>query len=137
MDVFTREKRSEVMSRVRSRDTKPEMLVRRYLHSKGLRYRLNRKDLPGKPDLVFPSRRAVVFVHGCFWHGHAGCPKAKLPSTRREFWHAKIESNIARDSRLLEALERDGWSCLVIWECEISPNSLEQLFERLQSKLIE
>lgn len=109
--------RSRLMSRIGPRDTKPEMIVRRLLHAAGYRYRLHVKDLPGSPDIVFPSRRAVVFAHGCFWHRHEGCRKATTPKTRTEFWEKKFAANKARDARQIAELERAGWRTLVVWEC--------------------
>ncbi len=105
------------MARVRGKDTAPEMRVRRIAHRMGLRFRLHRKDLPGRPDLVFPKHRLAVFVHGCFWHRHPGCRRASTPSTRAEFWQAKFDGNVARDARQQEALEAMGWKVLVLWEC--------------------
>lgn len=130
-DVFDTAKRSRVMARVRGRDTKPEMAVRRYLHARGLRFRLHRRDLPGRPDLVFPSRRIAVFIHGCFWHQHLGCKRAKLPQTRADFWREKMKANVARDAAALAALKAAGWTALVVWECEIQPETLEALYERI------
>ena len=127
MDIFDRQKRSEVMSRVRGKDTKPELRVRSYLHAAGLRYVLHDKRLPGKPDLSFPSRRIAVFVHGCFWHGHEGCKKASLPSTRPEFWQSKIEGNKRRDQRDCRALHDLGWKVLTVWQCSINDESLAKL----------
>ncbi len=106
------------MSRVRSRDTRPEMIVRRIAHGLGFRYRLHRRDLPGTPDLVFPKYRAVIMVHGCFWHRHPGCKYASTPSTRENYWTKKFQGNVVRDRRNLTALSRLGWRTLVIWECE-------------------
>lgn len=106
------------MSGIRGKDTRPEQLVRRALHRKGLRYRLHGKSLPGKPDLVFPSRNAVILIHGCFWHGH-GCHLFKWPSTRPKFWSEKIESNRTRDVRTQAALAASGWRVLVVWECAL------------------
>lgn len=117
-DVLTAEQRRLNMSRIRARDTKPELLVRRGLHARGLRFRLHRRALPGCPDLVFPRFRAVVFVHGCFWHGH-GCPMFKLPATRRKFWIRKIKGNAERDRKALAALAAERWRVLVIWECAL------------------
>jgi DNA mismatch endonuclease (patch repair protein) len=121
MDTLTPFERSKRMSLVRSRDTKPEMAVRRALHRLGYRFRLHRKDLPGKPDLVFPRRKKVIFVHGCFWHGHdaAGCKLARMPKSRQEFWEAKIRANSERDARSIEALKKLGWGVYVVWECEL------------------
>lgn len=118
MDTLTPAQRSERMSRVRGRDTLPEMIVRRMLHRLGYRFRLHRKDLPGKPDLVFASRRKVVFVHGCYWHGH-GCRIGKPAKSNVEFWTAKIEANRARDARNEAALRAMGWDVLVVWQCEL------------------
>lgn len=118
-DTLTREERSRRMALVRSVDTKPEMRVRRLVHAMGYRYSLHRRDLPGRPDLVFRAKRAVVFVHGCFWHRHAGCSLARLPKSRLDFWGPKLEGNRARDSRKITALETAGWRVLVIWECEL------------------
>ncbi|MQW64876.1 DNA mismatch endonuclease Vsr [Sinorhizobium meliloti] len=127
MDIFTREKRSQVMSRVRGKDTKPELTVRRFLHSRGLRYRLHRRDLPGKPDLVFPSQRIAVFVNGCFWHQHSGCPKSSLPRTRHDFWKAKLQSNILRDQKVQDELRAMNWRPLIVWECGLGLKELELL----------
>ncbi len=119
MDTLTPAERSERMSRVRSKDTKPEMLVRRLVHGMGFRYRLHVGSLPGKPDMVFRSRRAVIFVHGCFWHRHPGCKLARLPKSRRGFWRRKLEENRERDLRNEAKLRELGWRVLVIWECEL------------------
>lgn len=120
MDILTPEQRSERMSRVRGRDTKPEMLVRRLTHGMGYRYRLHRRGLPGSPDLVFPSRKKVIFVHGCFWHLHLdpGCKLARLPKSKLDFWGPKLETNRERDERSLVLLAELGWDVLVIWECQ-------------------
>ncbi|WP_040650652.1 very short patch repair endonuclease [Roseovarius sp. 217] len=120
MDILTPEQRSERMSRVRGRDTKPEMLVRRLTHGMGYRYRLHRRGLPGSPDLVFPSRMKVIFVHGCFWHQHLdpGCKLARLPKSKLDFWGPKLETNRERDERNLVLLAELGWDVLVIWECQ-------------------
>lgn len=117
-DVHTPEQRRHNMKRVRGRDTKPEMLIRRGLHARGYRYRLHLPGLPGRPDLVFPKHQSVVFAHGCFWHGH-DCPLFKWPATRQEFWRDKILGNQARDRRTIEALQQSGWSILVVWECAL------------------
>lgn len=117
-DVLTPEQRRRNMSRNSGRDTKPELILRRGLHARGLRFRLYRKDLPGKPDLVFPKHRAVIQVHGCFWHGH-DCPMFKWPTTRAEFWKEKIGGNRRRDLGTLEALHVRGWRVLVVWECAL------------------
>lgn len=117
-DVFDPEQRSAVMRAVKSNNTTPEIAVRRAAHALGLRFRLNRNDLPGKPDLVFPGRRTALFVHGCFWHGHS-CPRGdRMPATNRDYWRAKIGRNVARDKASLSALKKLGWKPVVIWECE-------------------
>lgn len=122
------------MSGIQGKNTKPEMLVRRALFASGDRFRLHRRDLPGAPDIVLPGRRVAVFVHGCFWHMHAGCKYAKLPSTRPEFWLAKLEGNVARDHRAIEALLADGWRVLTVWECATrSPASMVALSAALST----
>jgi DNA mismatch endonuclease (patch repair protein) len=118
VDVLTLEQRRLNMSRIRGRDTKPELFVRRGLHARGLRFRLHRKDLPGCPDLVFPSLHAAIFVHGCFWHGH-NCSMFKWPGTRTDFWHKKIVGNTERDRSAQSALMQEKWRVLVIWECAL------------------
>ena len=115
-DVLTPEQRRYNMSRIRGKDTKPEMILRRGLHAAGFRYRLHVRDLPGKPDLVFPRYRAVIFVHGCFWHGH-DCLLFRLPATRTEFWAEKIATNQERDQRAVRALEAVDWRVMTVWEC--------------------
>lgn len=118
-DVFSPEKRSEVMRAVKGADTKPEVALRKALHRLGLRYRLHAKDLPGRPDLALPRWRAVVFVHGCFWHGH-DCPRgARIPKTNRPYWTAKIARNRVRDQESRRALRRLGWRTITVWECEM------------------
>jgi len=117
-DVVSKKKRSEMMSGIRGKDTKPEMIVRRGLHARGYRFRLHRKDLPGKPDIVLPKYRAAIFVNGCFWHGH-DCHLFKWPKTREEFWREKIGGNRLRDQATKIALEQAGWRILVIWECAL------------------
>lgn len=119
LDIVSSEKRSQMMRAVRSRDTKPELVLRRALHRQGFRFRLHRRDLPGTPDLVFPGRRSVIFVNGCFWHGH-DCKAATLPKTRTDFWTAKIGENRARDVRNLRSLCAMGWRALVVWQCELN-----------------
>ena len=119
MDHVTKAKRSEMMSKVRGRDTKPEMKVRRRLHALGYRYRLQAKELPGRPDIVFRPRRKAIFVHGCFWHRHEGCRYASTPKTRTEFWEEKFRQNIERDDRNEKALSKLGWKTLIIWECQL------------------
>ena len=117
-DIVNAAKRSEIMSRIKGRNTKPELIVRRIAHGLGFRFRLHRGDLPGSPDMVFPRYRTVVFVHGCFWHRHAGCRYAYRPKSRIQFWTKKFEENVARDTRNEISLRDLGWRVLVIWECE-------------------
>lgn len=117
-DIVDRQRRSEIMARIGPRDTVPELAVRRAAHGMGFRFRLHRKELPGCPDLVFARHRLAVFVHGCFWHRHAGCKNATMPKTRPEFWEQKFWGNVERDCRACEQLERLGWRTLIIWECE-------------------
>lgn len=133
-DVLTLEQRRLNMSRIRAKDTKPEMILRRGLHARGLRYRLHQRNLPGRPDLVFSSQRAVVFVHGCFWHGH-DCHLFVLPATRREFWEAKIGGNRKRDIRCLEMLRTKQWRVLTVWECALrgrDKHPLPSLLRRIE-----
>ena len=122
--------RSDIMRAVKGRDTKPEMTVRRIVHSMGYRYRLHCKDLPGKPDLVFRSRRKVIFVHGCFWHGHDCKRGARTPKTNRDYWQAKIQRNMIRDTKHRSELSQSGWTTLIIWECELKDK--ENLIERIR-----
>lgn len=119
MDSVSRKKRSQIMALVRSKDTRPEMAVRKLVWNLGYRYRLHRRDLPGCPDLVFSGSRKVIFVHGCFWHRHKGCALARLPKSRLDFWGPKLESNALRDKRNKRALARRGWRVLTVWECEL------------------
>jgi DNA mismatch endonuclease, patch repair protein len=139
MDVFTPQKRSSVMSRIRGRDTKPELALRSMLHRLGYRFTVNgpkNKSLPGRPDIVLPKYRTVIFVHGCFWHGHEDCRGFRLPQTRREWWRAKIEGNQARDQRKQTALLHLGWNVVTIWECALTTTSArEQLVHRLPELL--
>lgn len=126
IDVFSPSERSRIMRRVKSKDTAPEMLVRRLVYSLGYRYRLHRKDLPGKPDLAFIAKKKAIFVHGCFWHAH-GCKRSKLPETRKEYWAAKIDRNQKRDEKNRELLTKLGWMVLSLWECELKDrNQLEK-----------
>jgi DNA mismatch endonuclease, patch repair protein len=120
VDTLGPAQRSERMSRIRGRDTAPELALRRALHHRGLRYRLYGAQLPGRPDIVFPSRRAVVFVHGCFWHRHDGCRIATTPKSNTSFWQAKFDRNVERDLRNGERLRELGWIVIVVWECELS-----------------
>ena len=130
-DVFTKEKRSRIMSRVKGRDTKPEILVRSLVHRMGFRFRIHRGDLPGKPDMVLPRHGKIIFVHGCFWHGHKGCPRSKRPTTNMDFWNKKLDMNIKRDKVFQGKLRSRGWKVMVIWQCETQrPEMLLRKFER-------
>jgi DNA mismatch endonuclease (patch repair protein) len=132
MDSLTPEERSIRMGRIRGRDTKPEMTVRRLLHGMGYRYRLHGKNLPGKPDIVFGKPRKAIFIHGCFWHRHSdpACRLARLPKSRLEFWEPKFAATVARDARVGADLEALGWKVLIVWECELGKT--EQLGNKLQ-----
>jgi DNA mismatch endonuclease, patch repair protein len=130
MDTISPDRRSRVMSKIRGRDTAPELLIRSTLHRLGFRYRLHRKDLAGTPDLVFSGKRSVIFVHGCFWHGH-DCPRGGLPSSNISFWQEKIDTNKRRDSRVERELKSEGWKVLTVWQCETKDISkLEQRLTR-------
>jgi DNA mismatch endonuclease (patch repair protein) len=136
MDTVSRKKRSEIMSRIRCKDTQPELLVRKILHHAGFRFRLHRKDLPGKPDIVLPKYRTVVFVHGCFWHGH-NCRRASIPKSNVEFWQNKIDGNRQRDARNEKQLQQLGWRVFTIWQCEIQKKQirLEQLIKQIRKEV--
>ena len=118
MDKLSPNARSENMRRIKSKGMKPEMVVRRLVHKSGYRYRLHRRDLPGKPDLVFSSKKKAIFVHGCFWHQHSACPEGRVPGSNQDYWKAKLERNVARDAAQIAKLTAEGWSVLVIWECQ-------------------
>jgi DNA mismatch endonuclease (patch repair protein) len=134
-DVHNIATRSFNMSRIKGTDTKPEMLVRKYLHANGIRYRLHNKKLPGKPDLTLNKYRTVIFVNGCFWHGHKGCKYFVMPKTRTEWWKNKIDETIKRDSKILEQLTDSGWNSIVIWECELKPRDKDITLINLQNRL--
>ena len=123
-DIVTQEHRSKIMSMIKGKNTKPEMLVRSVCHEMGLRYRLHRKDLPGKPDLVFPKHRLCIFVHGCFWHRHPGCKYAYTPKSRLDFWLPKLAKNVERDLDAQQALIVRGWRVVIIWECHTKNREL-------------
>lgn len=134
-DVFSKAKRSEVMRRIKGRDTSPELAVRKALTRLGARYRLHRADLPGKPDIVIPGRRLALFVHGCFWHGHDCARGARVPKQNRDYWVGKVERNRARDAKSREALAALGWRVATIWECELKDAvGLEGRLSELLSK---
>lgn len=132
-DRLTGTQRSWLMSRIRSKDTQPELIVRSLLHRMGFRFSLRRKDLPGKPDVVLPRWRCVVFVHGCFWHAHEGCPVARLPKSRVAFWQSKLQRNAARDRDVQCRLEAAGWKVITVWECELKDR--DGLVARLRGEI--
>jgi len=123
-DVYPIEKRSWIMSRVKGRDTKPEVLVRSFVHRMGYRFRVHRRELPGNPDIVLARHRKVIFVHGCFWHGHKGCSRSRRPTTNENFWNNKLNGNIKRDRLNCRELRRMRWKVLVVWECETKASEL-------------
>lgn len=136
MDVHDQKTRSYNMSRIKGKDTKPEETVRKYLFSQGFRYRKNDKRLPGKPDIVLPKYKTVIFVNGCFWHKHEGCKYFVWPKNNAKFWKEKIESNIARDKKQYDELQNAGWNVIIIWECELKKKQRKDTLERLVSELI-
>lgn len=134
-DVHSKETRSYNMSRIKGKDTKPEMLVRRFLHAQGFRYRLHVKDLPGRPDIVLPKYKTIIFVHGCFWHGHEGCKYYVVPKTRTEWWLNKINRNIENDKKALKALKKEGWKIITLWECDLKTAVIHKTLSSLVKKL--
>ena len=135
MDVHDQKTRSYNMSRVKGKDTKPEEIVRKYLFSQGFRYRKNDKRLPGKPDIVLPKYKTVIFVNGCFWHKHEGCKYFVWPKSNSEFWKEKIESNIVRDKNQYEELKNAGWHVIIVWECELKKKQRMDTLERLVTEI--
>lgn len=136
MDNHSKEIRSYNMSQIHNKDTKPEVMVRKYLFSKGLRYRKNVKTLPGKPDIVFKKYNTIVFVNGCFWHGHEGCKDFVMPKSHTEYWNNKIKANVERDCRNYEALKKMGWNVIIVWECELKKDKKENTLETLYCNII-
>ncbi len=134
-DVLSKEQRKRCMSHVRGKDTKPEVMVRQYLFANGFRYRLYRKDLPGKPDIVLPKYKTVIFINGCFWHGHSGCKYATIPEANHDFWLAKISGNIERDKSNHAKLFELGWKVIEIWQCKLKPKFREQTLNNLLTEL--
>ena len=136
-DVFTKLKCSELMSKIRAKNTKPEIAIRKWLHKKGYRFRLHKKDLPGKPDIVLQKYRTVVFVNGCFWHMHYGCKKNRMPKSNLDYWDNKFKKNFTRDKKNCEALKNMGWQVITIWECEIENSHFQKkLIDINNSKFI-
>lgn len=136
MDVFSKSERSEIMSKVLSKNNKLEISVRKYLFSKGFRYRKNVEELPGKPDIVLPKYKTILFIHGCFWHGHENCKAATLPTSNIEYWTNKIKSNVKRDLRNKRTLKNSGWEIIILWECELKSKFRDQLFSRLIQEIL-
>jgi len=135
MDKLTKEKRSWNMSRIRAKNTKPEIILRSMLHRKGYRFRINHKGLPGKPDVVLPKYRSVIFVHGCFWHGHEGCKDYSPPKTRTEWWINKIKGNIKKDKENTKQIKKQGWQVIIVWECELATKNREKLIKTITNRL--
>lgn len=137
-DIYSKEKRSIIMSKISSKNTKPEILVRKYLFAHGFRFRVNDKRLPGKPDILLPKYKSIIFVNGCFWHGHRNCKDSTLPTSNADYWRNKIESNIERDKREQMQLEQMGYKVFIIWQCQlkskVKESTLQNLVERLTAK---
>ncbi|HLF47658.1 MAG TPA: DNA mismatch endonuclease Vsr [Chitinophagaceae bacterium] len=134
-DVHNKKTRSYNMSRIKAKNTKPEMLLRKFLHAQGFRYSLHNKRLPGKPDIVLKKYKTIVFVHGCFWHGHKNCKYFVVPKTRTNFWLNKIAANKANDEKAVKALKKDGWMVITVWECKLKPNKVEKTLTFLLKKI--
>jgi DNA mismatch endonuclease (patch repair protein) len=135
MDVHEPEVRSYNMSQIKGKNTKPEILVRKFLFANGFRYKLHDKKLPGKPDIVLPKYKTVILVHGCFWHGHEGCKYFVVPKTRTEWWLNKINTNKSNDERVIASLKKDRWKIITLWECEVKPGLVEMTLQKLLRKL--
>lgn len=131
-DIFSQSKRTEIMKNIRTKDTGCELAVRKMIYAMGYRYRLNKRDLPGKPDIVFGVRKKVIFVNGCFWHGHSGCSRGKLPDSNASFWQKKITGNVVRDGKILRSLKKLGWKSLIVWQCQASPKGDSKLKRRIE-----
>jgi DNA mismatch endonuclease (patch repair protein) len=134
-DVHSKKVRSYNMSQIKGKNTKPEILVRKFLHSKGFRFRLHDSKLPGKPDIILPKYKTVIFVHGCFWHGHENCKYFVLPKTRTEWWAAKINGNIANDNKKSSLLKKAGWKVIHIWECQLKLNKSDINLGKMLSRI--
>ena len=135
-DIFSKERRSEIMSKIKSKDTKPEIILRKRLFASGFRYRINCKRLPGKPDIVLPKYKTVIFVHGCFWHGHINCKDSHLPKSNTDFWQAKINGNTLRDNRNTELLRQLGYKVIIVWECEMAATQMNDLLNNIMHEII-
>lgn len=125
-DIFSKKKRSEIMSKIRATETKPEKIVRKFLFSQGFRFRKNSTSLPGKPDIVLPKYKTVIFIHGCFWHGHKNCKAAKLPETRKEFWTNKIKANILRDKKVKKKILSEDYNVITVWQCQLKSKARQE-----------
>ena len=136
MDVHDKKTRSYNMSRIKGKNTKPEEIVRKYLFSKGFRYRKNDKRLPGTPDIVLPKYKTVIFVNGCFWHGHECCKYFVWPKDNADFWKKKIEDNISRDKNVIEMLKRQNWAVIVVWECELKKQTLSSTLQKINELIL-
>lgn len=134
-DVHSKEQRSHNMSMVKGKNTKPEIIVRSYLHLKGFRYRLHDKKLPGKPDIVLPKYKTVIFINGCFWHGHEDCKYFTIPKTRTQWWQAKIKRNTENDRKTIDALKQSGWRVIVVWGCGLKSTVIHKTLENLSNKI--
>jgi DNA mismatch endonuclease, patch repair protein len=135
-DVVTKEKRSEVMSKIRSTNTKPELLVRKFLFSQGFRFRLHDKKLPSRPDIKLSKYSCLIFVNGCFWHGHKNCRNYVMPKTNKKFWYGKIENNVKRDHKNLNELKKMGWKIIIIWECQLRIKKRGKTLNNLHNKIL-
>ena len=135
-DVHTTAQRRFNMQQIKGKHTKPEMVVRKFLHAHGYRYRLHDKKLPGKPDIVFRKYNTLIFIHGCFWHGHSNCKYYKVPKTNTEWWLNKINGNIANDKKAMNALKKEGWKIITIWECQVKPAKVENTLNALLKVLL-
>lgn len=131
-DIFSRGKRTEIMKNIRTKDTGCELIVRKMIYAMGYRYRLHKENLPGKPDIVFSARKKVIFVNGCFWHGHSGCSRGKLPDSNAFFWQKKISGNKKRDHEILRKLGNMGWQSLVVWQCQVRQKNVDKVEQRLK-----
>ena len=135
-DVHNKSTRSYNMSQIRSKHTRPEIQVRKFLHAHGFRYTLHNKKLPGKPDIVLPKHKTIIFIHGCFWHGHKKCKYYVVPKTRTEWWLNKINSNKANDAKAVKALKIQGWKIIHLWECDLKANKIQKSFTKLPGKIL-
>ncbi|MBX3007646.1 MAG: DNA mismatch endonuclease Vsr [Melioribacteraceae bacterium] len=134
MDTISKEKRSHNMAAIKAKNTKPEIIVRKYLHAQGFRFRIHRNDLPGKPDIVLSKYKVIIFVHGCFWHQHKGCKRSNIPKSNNIYWVPKLVNNVYRDKENIKLLKKNGWEIIVIWECEIKKNRMEAKLRKITNE---